>query len=326
MTMNDLYFLHYDHNETKSTALSGSQIDAHKEAREFIASIGDHQKVQFKTCLREMTFISTSYLSEEQKVKLNVLSNLNTGDHYQSDDALVFLIELLCGLKSRIIGETEIFGQFKKFYESLSPDQKIMFLPQSTMRFIIESVKSIRDSHIKHWGAHSYGSLIRKIVKNYSSIGVLGFGHLAQEIEPWINEKQVSFYVRNPEKALTEASQKSLQLNIKNSLSDSVNAEVVIVAAPVSSQFIMKLIQNTKLVIDCRALSEQTQSIKEMLITSDLAHIDVIELKDLFESLENEQNQLHEKTKEVKKTIRSLIKDFSLREAHRPQGWYDLCL
>lgn len=320
MTMNDLYFLHYDNNDSKSTALSEQQSELQKSARQFLETIAEDQKVQFKTCLREINFISLTYLSDEQKQKLYSFAQLNLGDHYYADQGLTFLIELLCGLKSRIVGETEIFGQFKKFYDALTSEQKIKFLPQSTMKFILESVKSLRDSHIKYWGAHSYGSLIRKLIKNYQHVDVIGFGHLAQEIEPWLQGKQVEFYVRNPEKAKAEALEKSLNVLIKDSLSEQLKSDVVILAAPTSSEFVLPRIQQAKLVIDCRAIGEQTQSV------NGLCQAEVIELKDLFYSLENEQQKLTEKIKDVQNLIQNLIAEFSAREAHRPQGWYDLCL
>lgn len=320
--MNDLLFLHLDQSEIDriNDTNASNRSTSVKSIRTFLMNLASDQKTEFKTCLREIHFLSPSYLTPDQLDVLNLIKQENPELIYEAEAAFYFIIELLCGLKSRIIGETEIFGQFKKFYDQLDTDQKIKFLPQSAIKFVIETVKSIRDSHVRHWGAHSYGSLIRKLVKSHIRINVVGFGHLAQEIEPWISEKKVTFHVRDLSKAQNEALEKKLTVDIKEHQDSDQFSDVVILAAPVSSEFCKKRIMNAQLVIDCRALDDKTTSVKNNCLCP------VIELKDLFDSLDHEKNKLDQEKSEVQSLIQHFISEFYSRESHRPMGWYDLCL
>jgi len=320
--MNDLFFLHLDQSEIDriNNTNASNRSTSVKSIRTFLMNLASNQRTEFKTCLREIHFLSPGYLTPDQLDCLNLIKQENPNLIYESESAFYFLIELLCGLKSHIIGETEIFGQFKKFYDQLDSDQKIKFLPQSSMKFIVESVKSIRDTHVRHWGAHSYGSLIRKLIKGHLCIDVLGFGHLAQEIQPWIAEKKVVFHVRDLTKATHQAREKNLVVDLREHRDSDQFSDVVILAAPVTSDFCVKRILNAQLVIDCRALDERTTSVKQHCLCP------VIELQDLFDSLDHERNKLDMQKNEVQRLIQNFIYEFYSRESHRPMGWYDLCL
>ena len=81
----------------------------------------------FETCLRKIYFFD-----EDAEIRTELLEKKIK--FYQGSEALQRLLEVLCGLHSRVLGETEIFGQFKKFIDSIessieSPEaQKIQSL------------------------------------------------------------------------------------------------------------------------------------------------------------------------------------------------------
>ena len=62
--------------------------------------------VVWETCLRKIIFAE------------NLHDDKNQLELFEDEAAISFLIEVLCGLQSRVIGETEIFGQFKQFIAS----------------------------------------------------------------------------------------------------------------------------------------------------------------------------------------------------------------
>lgn len=304
--MNDLVFIHHDNNTDQTSV------------QEFLSTLQTEQYVSFKTCLREIHFFNLNHLSLDQEKELKQLSI------HQGEKALDFLINLLCGFKSRVLGETEIFGQFKKFYESHDVYARAKFLHPQTMRFVFESVKELREKHIRLWGCHSYGSVIRKLIRDYGTVDLVGFGHLSQEIMPWLEQKSVTAYVRSPEKVrVCENTDQYTNLKKLEALHESAfSSEVLILAAPVLSEQILAKIESSsqqiKVIIDCRALDENIVSLRQ------LTSANVVELKDLFSSLESEQVRLEEKVNFVKALISEKVCKYVMREVHRPQGWDDL--
>ena len=61
----------------------------------------------WQTCIRQIALIDESQLE-------NVRPTLLRGDEiYHEDVGYRFLLEVICGLHSPLIGETEVYGQFK---------------------------------------------------------------------------------------------------------------------------------------------------------------------------------------------------------------------
>ena len=69
----------------------------------------------WKTCLRQIVIFQNDNSDFNQELGLNDLDEV-----HENEDALQFLIEILCGLHSPVFGETEVFGQFKKYIETYS--------------------------------------------------------------------------------------------------------------------------------------------------------------------------------------------------------------
>ena len=79
--------------------------------RPFSKELGSESTLVWATCLRQIYF---SDLHEDLNFKPQA------GDEiYMGLEAETFLAEVLCGLKSPLIGETEVFGQFKIWWKAL---------------------------------------------------------------------------------------------------------------------------------------------------------------------------------------------------------------
>ncbi len=269
-----------------------------------------YRSVIWETCLRKIIF------TDQHEIKNTCF--------LKNESALIFLIELLCGLHSKIIGETEIFGQFKKFIESTEA-KKVNFLnnPQ-LIQFLLSDVKYIRETHIQKIGVNSYGSLIRKICQKEKyiskNISVIGYGQIAQKIIPWMSQdSNIQIHVRNLDKYK--------DVKIKYSLTEisiALLQPTVIIAAALPLDELKKLfLQNpqVKKVIDCRGLSSANESVRHL----NLMNVDIIELSDLFDSLQKQQNSIKNKIPEIKKEIQDRVDAFMLKLQHRPLGWEDLC-
>ncbi len=100
-------------------------------------------------------------------------------------DAYQYLLEVICGLKSKMLGENEISGQFKTAYKNYLQHQT----PNSHIMRIIEKLfkdaKLIRTEHLRCIGQQSYAGLSRQILlsqENWNQTLILGSGALAADL------------------------------------------------------------------------------------------------------------------------------------------------
>jgi len=271
----------------------------------------------FETCQRRI-FISFDPLNS-----LN--SNENTprfqgGEFYSGSEAYAKLLSVLCGLESKILAETEVFGQFKIFASALAPNARFKRIAQD----LILDVRELRKANLGGIGLRSYGSISAHYVKNLKSISLIGGGQLAQKILPYLieGEHEISMHLRNPSKA--SYLPKRLVKNLKSfSLEDRTGFELpdgLIIAAPVPSSKIQHWIQvtgsNPVIVVDLRDQSADTRlDIYGQLITLD----------DLFERIEKTSDLMLTKVEKARGEVEVLTKKRFLATHFRPFGWEDIC-
>lgn len=263
----------------------------------------------WETCLRKIIF------SDELE---NPQDNRDL-DFYENEAALIFLFEVLCGLQSKVIGETEIFGQFKLFLRSESARNISFFQNQQFVQFVLKQVKEIREKYMTGLAVNSYGSLIRKLCQNEAKVSVVGFGHLAQKILPWLEQHETHIHVRNKAKYKGNFVDKLYQLK------DSPFFSTLVIAAPLETSEVVDLLlaqnQVTK-IIDCRSIEAADVSLKSV---SYLQKIEIIELNDLFASIEATQERIKALLPVIKAEIHERVQAYLLKVQHRPLGWDDLC-
>src|SRR6058998_3280093 len=100
----------------------------------------------WRTCLREVTF--ADHGAGEARALIE-------GDAYR------LLLEILCGLQSPMLGETQVMGQFKAFLASLGPDHG--WLNRLGQRLLADA-REIRTRYLQGLGSRSYGSAVRRYV------------------------------------------------------------------------------------------------------------------------------------------------------------------
>lgn len=264
----------------------------------------------WKTCLRKIIFFN-------QAIGAQNFKSPTIFEFKKEDEALNFLLQVLCGLKSKIFGETEVFGQFKKFIESPEAKKISILNNPAFIQFIFQQVKELRETYITDLGVQSYGSLIRKKYFNQAEITLIGYGHLAQEIIPWIKTKKINVHVRN-------SSRYSSSPEIRfHPLGQAQMNSVVIIAAPISSADLQTVLadQVVERIIDCRGLDDQSQkSLKNQVHAKE-----IIELSDLFKLLEDSKSKAEKIRPMIEKDIADRVTRYFLKSYHRPQGWDDLC-
>jgi glutamyl-tRNA reductase len=141
--------------------------------------------LQWQTCLRRIVFLHRSELEQRTSSRLEI---------YSGREAYQFLLEVICGLHSPLVGENAVMGQFRKFRTSAVFPETTWgrFLRDLTTDLLVDA-RQVRHHHLQNLGSQSYGSLIRKHLKGQSSVAVLGAGSLAREIVPWLTDARV-FY------------------------------------------------------------------------------------------------------------------------------------
>jgi glutamyl-tRNA reductase len=118
-------------------------------------------------------------------------------DHFSGEQAYEFLLAVACGLESRILGETNIFGQLKEAWERFSSERDPHADPALTHLFhkLFEDTKDIRSQYLRHAGGDSYGSLVRRFMKEHSAaagpILLLGAGDIARTVAPGLLENEL---------------------------------------------------------------------------------------------------------------------------------------
>ena len=151
----------------------------------------------WSTCLRQIAFMHSKDFSGLEK------DLLGTDEVYKSDAAFAFLLEVVCGLKSPLLGETEVQGQFKLFLAETSVKHEDFWgFFASFFQGILSESKHVRTNHLKNLGSQSYGSLIRRRLKGDESVSILGAGQLTGQILPWLKSaKNIHVHARSPDRA-----------------------------------------------------------------------------------------------------------------------------
>lgn len=127
---------------------------------------------------------------------------------YGGPQAYEFLLETICGLKSRILGENEIVHQFKEAYSQFLSSPRPNRHVQNVLEKLFKDAKGIRTKHLREIGLQTYAGIVRKILTNrlagsdyQTPILILGSGQLAQDIIKICYRKfNLTISARNTEK------------------------------------------------------------------------------------------------------------------------------
>lgn len=174
-----------------------------------------------RTCQR---YLLLAYKDWEKVVRHNVtyitdnkLCLPNEIEFYRGPEAYQYLLEVVCGLRSRLLGETEIAGQFRKAYqeftESPQMDCRLLFILEK----ILKDSKEIRSKYLSQIGQQSYASLTRFIlnqrVRNQAVL-LLGSGELALDLVKLLKKRFVIHISARDAKKVGEWGQQFALVNV----------------------------------------------------------------------------------------------------------------
>ncbi len=243
--------------------------------------------------------------------------SLQEHQQMQGHEAYSFLLKIICGLDSPLLGETEVLGQFKTFYKE---NEKNFSGPlRDILKNLNRDAKKVRSEFLQNLGCTSYGSLLRKQLKDKSvPLTLIGAGSLAQDILPWFakSESPVRLYTRNPQKYQDLSQQKNLQLMGFQDMAGSSDGGILVVAAPVTAIWVSENFDLSSFdrIYDLRGES-QTDPINEG---------EVVPLHSLFASIEKNKRQAERIKEQAISAIHKHADHLKLIERPRPFGWEDL--
>jgi len=283
---------------------NSSSCDSSKEVFDRLSS----SSLTLKTCLRQMIIMDEADFDESF-----------SGDFqaYKGYDALDYAVKVMSGLESPVLGETEIFGQFKKQILPQLEDQKNKKFRQP-VQFILAMVKRIRTKHFVGQGAQTYGGLVRKILKSEDNALFIGAGSFAESIYPWVKpHKNIFFSVRDPKKYKEHDTFKEdifFSLSERLPLTESIS---VIVCAPMKASDIEKHLESSSVttIVDLRENSD-SDPIKTQAV-------DVYTLGEVFKEISKNLDR----KREIKEYVELDIKEHLNKklEKIRPIGWDESC-
>ena len=163
-----------------------------------------------KTCQR------TLILGYGQSLFYHLDDQNDIRDMFNGNQAYIFLLETICGLKSEVLAEYEVVGQFKEAYQLYA---NLPFRNTNTLTLLeklFQDSKKIRTEHLTEIGQLSYAGIARKLV--HSRIGeadvlVLGSGALSEDLIKLLKKKhRVFLSARNSDRVNELCLQHSLEM------------------------------------------------------------------------------------------------------------------
>lgn len=277
------------------------------------------RRVQWQTCLRQILFL------HRNDVSAPLLAAHGHQEVYQGREAYQFLLTVVCGLDSPLLGETAVMGQFREFCSEakLPPTSWGWFLRQF-MTGVLADAKRVRHDHLEGLGSRSYGGLVRRHLSQVSFTAMLGSGQLAQEILPWvIGKTEVRLFCRNPisaESLLTRYPRLRIdELSAAAALWDDQPTALVI-AAPLSATEIENWIK-LQAARFSKILDLRGEAASDPLRSS----IPILKLPELFATLDRDRGRLDEGVVQARAEINLLAQRQTQQAQFRPFGWEDLC-
>lgn len=269
----------------------------------------------WKTCLRTIIFFDEHGL--DSVLGLASRNNLNLSV-LKDSEAYRYLLEVICGLKSEVVGETQVLGQFKAFLQATEKFHKNYYLNNyAVFQNLLQDCKDLREKHIHHWGGSSYGSLTRKIAEHSENVCVIGNGQLAQSLLPWMKEKNTALFGRHPKNASEQLLSVAI---IEQQVTDAGGNTSLVIAAPIDNSFLKKLLTQVSFhqIIDWRTEA----ALENAVLPPETKYHSFQHLADF---MKNEKIKRQAHIAGLGEVIGRKIAAWAERKLLRPKGWDDLC-
>lgn len=170
-------------------------IKANSNSLQSISSLCESDCFILKTCQR--TLIVS--IGGERMIAPN--SDIEI-DYFAGLSAYIYLLETICGLKSKLIGENEIAGQFKNGYEEYKQKKHRSPILMNILEKLFKDAKSIRAEFLSNIGQQSYSGLARRVLEKApakeGTVLITGSGALSKDLLKLLSKRyQITICARN---------------------------------------------------------------------------------------------------------------------------------
>lgn len=261
--------------------------------------------VVWRTCVRQVAFVD-----DHDAIPQGLPA-------WHDEAAYAHLLEVVCGLHSPIVGETEVLHQFKVFADSLPTEHSPL---RALCTRLLADARTVRARHLIGLGSRSYGSAVRRYVRDSRRVAMIGTGVLAQEIAPFLVRLDRVFDVWGRRTECPIAAP-GLTYRLLESAHPALIEEpsAIVVAAPMRAADIAQFAAryaNLDVVIDLRAEGEPDP-------LPPIAPL--ISLADVFSDLQQVAHASDTRVVAAKEEIRQCARAYATRVKLNPSGWHDLC-
>jgi glutamyl-tRNA reductase len=263
--------------------------------------------VLWRTCLREVAFLAEETDGPNDRGQANA-------PVVADEEAYALLLEIVCGLRSPLVGETEVQAQFKAFLASLDRrhDAPLLRLGQR----VLADAKVIRQRHLQGLGAHSYGPLVGRHVPEGRRVILVGTGALAAEVAHSLTGHTIDRWGR---RVVDDHHVYHLISAAGDRPVESADPATLVIAAPASQSDLLAVAacySQLREIIDLRAAGERSAFAGD-------AH--VVTLDDLFVEARDASTVSMSRLSAARRDVSDLGQTYARREELHPFGWDDLC-
>lgn len=263
--------------------------------------------ILWRTCLREVAFLTEGTDGDDPAANGPVVTDA---------EAYALLLEIVCGLRSPLVGETEVQAQFKAFLASLDRwrDAPLRRLGQR----VLADAKGIRQRHLQGLGARSYGPLVARHVPEGRRIILVGTGTLAAEVAGSLTSHRIDRWGR---RAVDDGHVYYLLSAARDRPVESVDPATLVIAAPASQADLLAVAacySQVREIIDLRASDERSPFALNL-------DAPVTTLDDLFVEARNVSTTPVSRLSAARREISRLGQAYGRRVEVHPFGWDDVC-
>lgn len=130
-------------------------------------------------------------------------------DIFEGQHAYTFLLETICGLRSEVVAEYEVVGQFKDAYQEFLKTPLRNTHVMAILEKLFQDNKKVRTEHLTEIGQLTYAGIARKLIHsavNDGDVLVLGSGTLAEDLIKLLKKKHNVFISARNATRVTELS------------------------------------------------------------------------------------------------------------------------
>lgn len=259
----------------------------------------------WRTCLREVLF------SQSAEALSDDAATLTEGRAYQ------LLLEILCGLRSPMIGETQVVAQFRSFLSELPREHSWI---RHVGQRLLADARQVRTVHLQGVGTHSYGNAVRTCLGAAEIAVLVGTGKLAADILPFVAGGGRAVHQWGRTRDVKTRQGVSYRVLESTDASPATNVPaVLIIAAPAPSSALVSLVAaypGLTRVVDLRAEAEMDPL---------AVQVSTVTLADLFARAGDGSRAVSAQIEAARADIAERSRRYEQRANVRPFGWEDLC-